>query len=248
MPLPPIRREVLVAGDPDHAFRVFTERIGNWWPLAELSVHGEGSSVAFEDGSLVEHAADGQAAVWGEVRSWEPGSRLSFTWHPGKENTAASEVTVSFSREEEQTRVVLEHSGWESYADPVTARNEYGHGWPRVLDLYRRAAQPDEDTAETWVALMHTPGPGAPADGPLFADPRFAEHVNFLERMQERGYLVAAGPLADSEGAGMTVLRLPGENRESEAEELATKDDLAVAGGLLAVAVRPWSVMFHSVG
>ena len=37
--VPPLRREVIVAADRDLAFRVFTERIGAWWPLAGHSVH-----------------------------------------------------------------------------------------------------------------------------------------------------------------------------------------------------------------
>ena len=61
--------------------------------------------------------------------------------------------------------------------------------------------------------------------------------------MREAGYLIAAGPLADEDGAGMTILRLPGADRLGHATSLATKDDAAVAGGLLSVTVRPWQVM-----
>ena len=43
---------------------------------------------------------------------------------------------------------------------------------------------PDED-GETWVALLHRPGPAAPEGAALFADPRFAEHVAFLTRMRD---------------------------------------------------------------
>ena len=35
----------------------------------------------------------------------------------------------------------------------------------------------------------------------------------FLNRMHEAGYLVAAGPLTDAAGEGMTILRLPGAGR-----------------------------------
>jgi uncharacterized protein YciI len=76
----------------------------------------------------------------------------------------------------------------------------------------------------------------------LFEDPRFAEHVAFLTRMREAGYLVAAGPMLDAAGEGMTILRLPGIGRLGTATRLATEDDASVAGGLLAVTVRPWQV------
>jgi uncharacterized protein YciI len=99
---------------------------------------------------------------------------------------------------------------------------------------------PDEDT---WVALMHTPGPAAPTDGSLFTAPGFADHVAFLRRMQDAGYLVAAGPLTDAPGAGMAILRLPGADRLAEATALATHDDASVAGGFFEVTVRPWRVV-----
>jgi uncharacterized protein YciI len=74
-------------------------------------------------------------------------------------------------------------------------------------------------------------------------DPRFAEHVAFLARMHEQGYLVAAGPMLDAEGEGMTILRLPGTGQLGTATRLATQDDASVVAGLLAVTVRPWQVM-----
>ena len=65
---------------------------------------------------------------------------------------------------------------------------------------------------DTWVALFHRPADPSVAGG-VFADPRFGDHLAFLERMAEAGYLVAAGPLSDRPGEGMTILRLPGEDR-----------------------------------
>ncbi|HWG13788.1 MAG TPA: hypothetical protein VG268_11005 [Streptosporangiaceae bacterium] len=41
----------------------------------------------------------------------------------------------------------------------------------------------------------------------------------------------------------MTILRLPGAGRLEEARRLATEDDLSVAGGFFAVAVRPRQVV-----
>ncbi len=98
---------------------------------------------------------------------------------------------------------------------------------------------------ETWVALLHRPGPAAPSEGSLFEDPRFAEHVAFLARMREAGYLVAAGPLIDEAGAGMAILRLPGNGQLEAATRMATEDDLSVAGGFFTVAVRPWHVVMQ---
>jgi uncharacterized protein YciI len=96
---------------------------------------------------------------------------------------------------------------------------------------------------DTWVALLHRPGPEAPPSGSLFEDPRFGQHVAFLNRMREAGYLVAAGPLADADGEGMTILRLPGPGQLGTATRLATEDDISVASGFFSVTVRPWRVV-----
>ena len=64
-----------------------------------------------------------------------------------------------------------------------------------MLDRYQEQAR---GTGETWVALLHRPGPAAPRAGSLFEDPRFGQHVAFLNRMREAGDLVLAGPLGDA--------------------------------------------------
>ena len=250
--VPPIHREILVDADPVTAFEVFTERIGRWWPLASLSVYGADATVAFAGGQIIERSADGDAAVWGTVTRWEPPDAVAFSWHPGQPAERASHVEVTFAALDGQTRVTLEHSGWEVFADPAAARDEYDHGWPAVLERYRDDAarradavrRADED--DTWVALLHRPGPAAPVAGTLFEDPMFAEHVAFLNRMREAGYLVAAGPLPDAAGEGMTILRLPGTGQRDTATRLATEDDVSVSAGFLAVTVRPWQVVMHA--
>jgi hypothetical protein len=52
----------------------------------------------------------------------------------------------------------------------------------------------DDSDGDTWVALLHRPGPDAPATGTVFEDPRFAEHVAFLGRALGRGHALSAGP------------------------------------------------------
>ncbi len=134
--LPPIRREVVVSATPDVAFTAFTTRIGAWWPIADLSVHGDGGTVAFVDGRIVETGPAGDTSVWGTVNAWQPPSTVGFSWHPGKEADRASAVTVTFTEVEDGTLVVLEHTGWEVFDDPAVAREEYFQGWPAVLAAY----------------------------------------------------------------------------------------------------------------
>ena len=136
--VPPLRREIIVDADPELAFAVFTQRIGEWWPVHQHSVYGAGATVAFVDqglgSTIVESSAGAADAVWGTVTRWDPPTSVAFTWHPGKTAEAASQVSVAFEAADGKTLVRLEHTGWEIFADPVAAREEYGHGWPAVLD------------------------------------------------------------------------------------------------------------------
>jgi len=162
-------------------------------------------------------------------------------WWPMEEHSVHGKGgAVTFGAEGSQTLVRLEHTGWDAFDDPAAARAEYDHGWPLVLGRYQEHVG---EAGDTWVALLHRPGPAAPVSGSLFSDPRFGQHVAFLNRMHEAGYLVAAGPLTDAAGEGMTILRLPGAGQLGEATRLATEDDASVACGFLAVTVRPWQVM-----
>ncbi len=143
--VPPLRREVRVDADRQVAFRVFTERIGAWWPLDGFSVHGAGGDVTFVDpgvgARIRESKAGADVAGWGTVTRWEPGDLVAFTWHPGMSPEAASQVTVTFEEADGKTLVTLEHVGWESFGDRAAeARASYESGWAVVLGAY--AGQP----------------------------------------------------------------------------------------------------------
>ncbi len=136
-PLPPIVREVEVPAPPDLAFRVFTDGIGRWWPLATHGVFGGASTVSFRDGGLVEVAHAGQESVWGTVTEWRPPESVAFTWHPAGTTERATDVRVTFvPTGDGRTLVRLEHAGWERLAEPGATRDEYGNGWPTVLGRY----------------------------------------------------------------------------------------------------------------
>ena len=96
------------------------------------------------------------------------------------------------------------------------------------------------DDETTWFALLHTRGPAVPAGESVFEQPGIAEHYAFLQRRAAAGELVAAGPMLDAPGEGMTILDVAD---LATAHELATTDDQAVVTGVLDVVVRPWQVM-----
>ena len=128
----------------DHAFRVFTERLGEWWPLRGHSIHDDLADEAGLEprlgGAIYEVWRDGREN-WGEITAWEPPHRLVFTWHPGRTAAEATEVEVRFSARGSSTLVELEHRGWEARgARAEEIRAGYDEGWGSVLERYAKAA------------------------------------------------------------------------------------------------------------
>jgi uncharacterized protein YciI len=109
------------------------------------------------------------------------------------------------------------------------------------VDLDPEESQDGDPAPATWAALLFTPADGQGAA--VFEDERFAGHIAFLNEMEAARYLVAAGPMLDEDGAGMTILRLPGEGRLGEIECLG-QQDASVSSGLFRLTVRPWRVFF----
>ncbi|MFL6070732.1 MAG: SRPBCC domain-containing protein [Actinomycetes bacterium] len=247
----PIRRQVVVSANADRAFTAWTEELAGWWPFERHSVFGAHSSAAFVDGRLVETGPDGSQQLWGTVTTWEPGQQLSMTWHPGQDEDSATTVDVRFDAiSDDRTLVTLTHTGWENRANATEARDEYGRGWPTVVGQFAArldAASGSEASTNhgaTWLVLQHSAVPGT--EGSVFASPLFREHIAFLARLNDRGWLVAAGNLPDSPGSGMAILRV-NEKDAHMAVIAAQEDDQSVTKGLFEVCVRPWNVALSGV-
>ncbi len=153
MTLSPVLRAVHVRRTPEDAFAIFTGRIAAWWPLLTHGLFGERSGgVAFVDGRLVERSLDGEEVLWGSVTSWEPGTRLALTWHPGRDEGPTTSVEVVFVPDEDGTRVELTHAGWDVFgADAVAARRAYTgpNSWGWVLEHFADTAERAVDGAQT---------------------------------------------------------------------------------------------------
>jgi uncharacterized protein YndB with AHSA1/START domain/uncharacterized protein YciI len=242
MTIAPVRRSVVVPCGPERAFAAFCEEIAAWWPLGSHSVNGQDAAgLRLEPrpgGTIVETARDGSATLWGTVVRYQPPRLLAFTWHPGWDADAATEVEVRFAAHPQGTLVELEHRGWERHPRAAAAREDYDGGWVRVLDAYRdHAAAPAGPAA--WQVLLHSPGPAWRQGTPQGEQPGIEQHYEFVRGLLERGLVVAAGPFLDGNGEGMTVARF---GSLQEAWRAATADDPSVVAGLLAVRVRPWLV------
>ena len=95
--------------------------------------------MAFEprpDGRLIETSPQGEICESGRITAWEPAVRLAFTWL--QESFAAgqlAQVEVRFELVGGETRVTVEHRGW----DAIPPRHVARHGFPDDVFLRRHA-------------------------------------------------------------------------------------------------------------
>jgi uncharacterized protein YndB with AHSA1/START domain len=139
---------IRVRATPERAFEAFTREIGMWWranPLFNFTPRTPGV-LSFEpgpDGRLIETREGGKVFEIGRVRAWAPPHRLVFGWRqaafaPGED----TEVQVRFEPVGEETRVTVEHFGWDSVPQDHVAR----HHFPNALFLTRHG--------EWWRSLL----------------------------------------------------------------------------------------------
>lgn len=131
-----------VKASPERAFEAFTAEIAAWWrPNEEFRFTPRSPGVLsfepFEGGRFLETLPGGKVFEAGRILTWAPGERLVFTWRcawfePG----AVTTVEVSFTPVGDETRVSVEHSGWETIPRENIAR----HGFPLPFFLQREGA------------------------------------------------------------------------------------------------------------
>ena len=137
----------------EHAFAVWTERAGTWWPKGH-TVSGDPESVRFEPrvgGRIVEQARDGAEHVWGEVTAWEAPSRVEFLWHLFFDRTQATHVALTFTDRGPTTRVRLEQTGFAALGDAGAVRRE------RTLLSWGTVTTAFAGDAESDAARSHAP-------------------------------------------------------------------------------------------
>ena len=127
-----------VKAAPERAFIVFTEQIGDWWrpnALFQTTPRAPGH-LAFEDGRLTETLANGKVFEIGRITTWEPPHRLEFSWRQASFPVdLKTEVEVRFEAVGEETRVSIEHRGF----DQVPVQSAARHGFPDQALLMRLA-------------------------------------------------------------------------------------------------------------
>ena len=130
-----------VKAPPERAFAAFVGEIGAWWRpngLFQTTPRAPGV-LAFEPGEggrLTETLASGKVFEIGRVLAWEPPRRLVFSWRQASfPPDLATEVEVSFEPVGDETRVSVEHRGF----DRVPADSAARHGFPDAALLARLA-------------------------------------------------------------------------------------------------------------
>ena len=147
-----VRKVVTVEAPQATAWRVFTEGMSTWWPLAQYKI-GQANAVAaivepFAGGRWYERGEDGSTCDWGRVVAWEPPARLVLTWDIGADwkydPVLGTELEIRFIAEgDRRTRVELEHRRLDRYGarrDEMREIFDKGGDWGRLLARFAEVA------------------------------------------------------------------------------------------------------------
>lgn len=140
---------------PERAFEAFTREIAEWWrPNALFQFTAQDTrELRFEPevgGRFLMKLRDGSEFEIGRVHTWQPPLELGFSW---RQQSFAPEqsthVRVRFEPVDGETRVTVEHTGWDSLPQRHVARHNFplhvfqlrhAEWWQSLLgDLARRA-------------------------------------------------------------------------------------------------------------
>ncbi len=148
-----VRKSLRVEAQQALAWRVFTQQMGRWWPLANYKI---GKAKAIDaiiepqvGGRWYERGDDGSTCDWGSVLAFEPPVRLVLSWDITADwqydRNLNTEIELRFIPEVQgATRVELEHRCLERYG----VRRDEMHrifdtergGWGELLKLFARVA------------------------------------------------------------------------------------------------------------
>jgi hypothetical protein len=143
------------------AFEVFTQEINSWWrpnqlfsftPRSPGVLAIEAPNAEGKGGRFTETLPNGTVFEIGVIKVWAPGERLVLGWRqatfaPGQD----TEVEITFEPVGDETRVTVEHRGW----DTVPADHVAKHTFPEAIFM-RRHAEWWRDLLDAMAARVHT--------------------------------------------------------------------------------------------
>jgi uncharacterized protein YndB with AHSA1/START domain len=143
---------IRVEATPARAFEVFTGEIGDWWRPDSLFAFTprDPGRLSFENHArLIETLPNGKVFEIGVVTQWEPPERLAFTWRQATfAPDQTTEVRARFEPVGGETRVTIEHLGWDAVPLGHVARHgmtntvflrRHGEWWRTLLLSYKAA-------------------------------------------------------------------------------------------------------------
>jgi hypothetical protein len=147
-----VKKTFVLKCSQEHAFRVFTERMGSWWP----ATHHLGN-VPFKDiliepragGRWYEISVRGETGAWGHVLAWDPPRELALSWHLDAkfEYVAAldraSRLEIRFFKQgADQTRVEFAHRHIERHGEGYQGlRDQLDNGWVGIFAEFTKLAE-----------------------------------------------------------------------------------------------------------
>jgi len=143
----PLRLDLDLRCDAEHAFDVWTRCTTTWWPVSHTVSGADGLAVTIEPfvgGRIYERTPDGTEHDWGEVTVWDPPARLGYRWHLRRTPADATDVLITFAPTDDGgCHVTIDHRGWERLGDDGRGwRDANRGGWGGLLPHYVEAAGP----------------------------------------------------------------------------------------------------------
>src|SRR5712675_2250754 len=103
-------KSVVLPLAPIAAFELFTRKIGEWWPADRRHTQDPTSEIfLLQSGRFYERARDGREVELGHVRSWELPHRILFDFFIATGPEKPTEVEVTFTEQDDGTRVTVTH-------------------------------------------------------------------------------------------------------------------------------------------
>lgn len=135
-------KSVMLPLAPAAAFRLFTEKIDDWWPPQRRHTEDPASEIfLLPSGRFYERAGDGREVELGHVRSWDLPRRILLDFFIATGPDKPTEVEITFAPEASGTRVTVTHRPkpesvglWTKWAP------RYEQSWDAVLTALSRAA------------------------------------------------------------------------------------------------------------
>lgn len=153
LPIPAIKKIVVVEAARPFAFQMFTAGVDAWWPksasLGETPIRASHFESRLGGRWYTSHQ-DGSESVRGHVRQWNPPEEFALSWeidssfrpNPEAGEDSSSRVEVRFTETDgDRTIIELEHRDFDRMGAEAgwTMRDRCESGWDKMLGFYQAA-------------------------------------------------------------------------------------------------------------